>query len=388
MNPIRMRGLLVAVLLLGVSHAWASCNGYDTAKWSATSEQEARSCLTNLNNQFSISKCDQPICKDVAEWRNKPQTERVTAAPKLLEKVRLDFQPAVTAFPTAKPLDDAMSAFVQQLKSATPEILRDPARDPFINAASRAWAYDAVAGLIGQGEGGTTTPVEIHLGDVLAQACAPDVAQTHCSEAVAAAGSTVLHALLYQTAVTSFQKEDREAFLAYVETTDQRWANYFDSSRSQFPWELLVNSWRFDSELKHRRDNPNDAEGPGLSGPPGDQWILLHPSVGLRYASGADRKLDQVIVLEALGYYRWDWRGADVKSPLGGSLIATWRGSGTEQRKGYGFMAHLPKNYSIGLIQEHGNGQRHIALVISADLEKLFQDPAAQKNALLGILGR
>ena len=90
-----------------------------------------------------------------------------------------------------------------------------------------------------------------------------------------------------------------------------------------------------------------------------------------------------MVVLETIGYYRWQWSGSDAKNLLGGSLIATWSGNADQRRSGLGFMIHLPKNYSLGLVQERYNNQTSLALTLSIDLGKLFQDPAAQKSALL-----
>jgi hypothetical protein len=194
----------------------------------------------------------------------------------------------------------------------------------------------------------------------------------------------VLHTLLYQTMVTWFVQDDREAFVSYVEDTRTRWAAYFDKSRVQFPWELGLNSWRFQRELEARRKR-DQPDGFGLSNPPDDQWIFLHPSVGLRYGGAPDRRFDQAVVVELAGYYSWKWSGTTIKDLLGGSLIATWANGGTEQRKGYGLMVHLPKNYSVSLIQERGGGQRRLGLIVSIDLGKLIQDPDAAKRKLLGL---
>lgn len=379
-----IRLVFTAGLLLLATQARADCVGYDTGSWSASAEAQARQCLTKLNLAFNVEKCDLAICRRVVEWRKKPTKERASDAPALLERITANLQPSVGQLSEAAELTARMSAFVEQLKAATPEVLADPVLDPFRNAQSRRWSYSTVAGsLVEEGPASPgEQPTGIHLGRVLARSCNVPLDQPNCDAAVRATGAMVLHTLLYQSMVTWFVQDDREAFARHVENTRARWAAYFDNSRVQFPWELALNSWRFQRELKDRRDR-GQPEGFGLSSPPNDQWIFLHPSVGLRYGGAPDRRFDQAVFLELAGYYRWEWSGTSVKNLLGGSLIATWANGGTEQRKGYGLMVHLPKNYSVGLIQEHGGGQRKLGLVVSIDLGKLIQDQGAAKRKLL-----
>jgi hypothetical protein len=381
-----MRSLAIAFVLGLAAPAWAACNNVDFTTWTAASEREARRCLTNVADPQAIGTCDLAICRRLAEWRGKPRADRVLQGPGLLDQIRSNFKPAAENFPPSVALDDAMQKFIAQLLAATPEALRDPKRDPFNNAVNRAWQYDSAGGVLGPGTSADGVSFEIRLGDILAAACAEPLRAESCNAALAGSGATVFHAALFQVAVTWFQKEGRDAAIAHIDMLDKRWGTYFDKSRVQFPWELAVNSALFDRELMRRRSDPNDPQGPGLSGPPSDQFIFLHPSVGLRAANTADRKLDQVVVLELAGYYRWTWRDAEADSLTGGSLIATWANGGAEQRKGYGFMVHMPRNYSIGLVQESGNGPRRLALVFSIDLGKLIQDPAAQKKKLLGLV--
>lgn len=380
-----IRGLAAAFALGLAAPAWAACANLEFTSWTAASERDARRCLSNAADPQVIGSCDLAVCKDLVAWRGKPRADRVLQGPDLLEQIRSSFKPAAENFPPGAALDDAMQKFIAHLRAATPETLRDPKLDPFNNAINRAWQYDSPAGLLGPGTSANGVSFDIRLGDILAAACGEPLRADSCNAALAGSGAAVFHSALFQTVVSWFQKEGREAAVAHIDMLDKRWQTYFDSSRVQFPWELALNSALFDRELQRRRTDRNNPQGPGLAGPPSDQVIFLHPSVGLRAGNSADRKLDQVIVLELAGYYRWTWRGANADSLAGGSLIATWANSGTEQRKGYGFMVHMPKNYSIGLVQERGNGPKRVALVVSIDLGKLIQDPAAQKKKLLGL---
>lgn len=386
MNGARSIRWLAAAFALGfVAPAWAACTNLDFTSWTVASERDARRCLSNATDPEVIGNCDLAVCKEMAEWRGKARADRVLQGPDLLEQIRRNFKPAAENFQPGAALDEAMQKFISQLRSTTSETLRDPKRDPFNNAVNRVWQYDSAAGLLGPGTSADGVSFEIRLGDILAAACSEPLRAESCNAALAGSGATVFHAALFQTVVTWFQKEGREAAVGHIELIEKRWQSYFDSSRVQFPWELALNSALFDRELERRRTDRNNPQGPGLAGPPSDQVIFLHPSVGLRAANTADRKLDQVVVLELAGYYRWTWRGANADGLAGGSLIATWANGGSEQRKGYGFMVHMPRNYSIGLVQERGNGAKRVALVVSIDLGKLIQDPTAQKKKLLGL---
>lgn len=386
MRTTWLHQLLAASAMVLAAQSHAECVGNDTSKWSASSASEARQCLTKLKLTFEIKNCDLEVCRKVIDWRAKPSEARAPEALPMLDLIKANLQTSAGSFAKTADLTLKMTAFIEQLKAASPEILADPFRDPFRQAQNRRWAYDPVAGLLAEEDAASAAAAAagIDLGAALAQSCGAPLDQARCDNAIRASGAMVLHATLYQTMVTWLIQDDRIAFARYVEEIRTRWATYFDKSRVQFPWELWLNSWRFQRELNQRRSK-QEPTGYGLTSPPEDQWILLHPSVGLRYGGAPDRKLDQTVVLELAGYYRWEWSGATAKNLVGGSLIATWTNSGAAQNKGYGFMVHMPKNYSIGLIQERGAGRNRLGLVVSIDLGKLIQDPEAAKRSLLGL---
>lgn len=376
----------IAALLMVASQARAACDGFDTETWSANSVAQARQCLTRLN--LSLGQCDGALCKKVDEWRGQPPEARAPAAPALLEKIKTDARAkaakSTDVAASGEKLALKMDALIAQLKDATPEMLGNPKLDPFRNAQSQGWRYEQVSATLAEGDTPAAPDKEIPLGPILDQACAAPLDQQRCDSATRASGALVLGALLYEKMVKWFVQEDRESFVTYVGDTKTRWTAYFDKSRMQFPWELGINSWRFERELARRRAR-EEPGGFGLSTPPDDQWIFLHPSVALRYGGGPDRRLDQAVVIELAGYYSWDWSGTSIKNLRGASLIATWANAGSEQRKGYGFMFHLPKNYSIGLVQERGGGQSKLGVIVSIDLGKVIQDPDAAKRKLLGL---
>jgi len=353
-----LRSFLVGILLplCAASGAQAACNGFDLSKWTAQTAQEAGLCLADLSS--GIGSCDSAICKSVREWR-KPGDGRppdVAMAPSLLARVRADMQPAIATFPEARVVDADMADFLLSFGQQTaPEFI-----------ANRRWSYDGAAGLLADGGGAS-----VNLNAVLVKECAAGTPEAQCSEALRRAADVLIHTLQFQIVTTSLLNDQRAAFAQYMGELKGRWDSYFDKGRFQYPWELLINSKRY------------DRGGGGFAQPPDDQWILLHPSVGYRYLNGSGKKLEQTLLLEVAGYYRWEWAGAEATKLRGGSLVVSWADTATEFRRGIGFLVHMPKNYSLGLVQERGASGHKIALVMSLDLGKVVQDPKSQKASFL-----
>lgn len=159
-------------------------------------------------------------------------------------------------------------------------------------------------------------------------------------------------------------RPDRQAFLTKLRQVNARWDRFFDQGRSLgvlFPWELYANSLLYDAT--------RDPEA--FEGPPNQQIILLHPSIGVHFEPDAEDQIAQTIVLELLGYYRWSWGGedgAEMRWPFGGSLIMSFDG---QDDPNYGIMAHLPKNWSIGATIDDDSD---VAVLLSIDLAKAIQD--------------
>jgi len=358
MSVLRSFAVVTVFWLFGTpfAHAEASCSGFDLSKWTADSVRDARSCLAD----FSLKGCDAGLCKKFEAWKvteGVPEA-RAAGARQLLSLVRQDVNAMVSEFPSASVLDGDIKQLDHSLEQGV-----SPDR-----ISNRQWVYNPQHATLS--ETGEPGDQKVDLGGLLSRECKAVVAPERCNVALRVSARLRMAALLVQAVITELQAPSRSQGAATIDELDERWAVYFDKGRFQYPWELAVNSHRY-----HR--------DPGFSGPPNDQWILLHPSVGYRYLNGSGKKLEQTLLLEVAGYYRWEWAGAEATKLRGGSLVVSWADTATEFRRGIGFLVHMPKNYSLGLVQERGASGHKIALVMSLDLGKVVQDPKSQKASFL-----
>ena len=122
---------------------------------------------------------------------------------------------------------------------------------------------------------------------------------------------------------------------------DARWRSYFADARSQYPWELFINSWRYEETVRAKE---------GISGPPAWQWIVLHPDVGLQYVSSAAAgdRFKPALVLELIGYNRWTWGGDNRPYNAGGaSLVRTYADTASVPSGGWGIAIHRNSKYTL-----------------------------------------
>lgn len=200
--------------------------------------------------------------------------------------------------------------------------------------------------------------------------------ESECRAAFERLGGVWTLALSQQTLLNGLQKTHRLATLRYLTDLDQRWRAYLLGGRSLLPWELLVNS-----EI-HRRKLADER---GFIEPPRRQLLFLHPEAAYEYREWAENGLEGVLVLEAVGFYRWRWgEGGSMKRPWGGSLILSWDDS-EDDSLGYGLMVHLPRNWSLGVVARRNQGDDELAVVLAADLPKLFTKTAKLRDRLRGL---
>jgi hypothetical protein len=142
------------------------------------------------------------------------------------------------------------------------------------------------------------------------------------------------------------------------------WNAYGEKSYSQYPWELALNSARFDDKAIH---------------PPRNQIILLHPAVSLELvpqpggtdggSSLKDLHRFTSVTIEPVGFISYktgyEWY-------LGASLLVS--APQPELPLGAGAMIHLGEVGKLGYVfrSKRGDGRRRDGIVISADLLQLL----------------
>lgn len=206
--------------------------------------------------------------------------------------------------------------------------------------------------------------------------CAQE-ADIACREA-ASAGKVVLRAAALVGHTLRFSlAETYQLALDAARVRDAQWTSYFDEARLQYPWELLLNGWR------HGREN---RKAGGFAEVPDDQWILLHPGVGLEYVRNAPKgsRFEPALVVEIVGYNRWSWSsGGRMGRAYGISLIHTYSDRAGLASARPGVMLHVNNRYSLALTREGGE----TGLMLSLDLSKLVtrvEEDARAKYRLLG----
>jgi hypothetical protein len=158
---------------------------------------------------------------------------------------------------------------------------------------------------------------------------------------------------------------------------DAAWNHYFFDTRSQFVWELAVNSWRFNAS-----DNI-------LAAPPADQIIFLHPGVALEYVgsdAGREDAYDAIVLAEVIGYNRISWGthadgSASRIPPLGGSIVATYTPDNLGERVGYGVLIHVNHVFSFGFSRRDTGEGDETTYLLSADFMKLMLKPTPEAIA-------
>jgi len=114
----------------------------------------------------------------------------------------------------------------------------------------------------------------------------------------------------------------------------ERWENFLDRGYSQMPWESLVNGWLI--------------EPPGFPelGPPGHQWILLHPTIGLELSVDPldEAKIKEAMHVEFLGHI-W-YRGKQLGDYWGVSATVSLR---EDLDPGVGVLVHIKRNWNLGV---------------------------------------
>lgn len=153
-------------------------------------------------------------------------------------------------------------------------------------------------------------------------------------------------------------KDDFRDVGEMLEKYDARWTAFHTKSLAMFPWELALNN------LGYKKSED------GFSGPPNYQWLFLHPSVAMVYSDREDDKLQEAILLDIVGRYRWTWggkSGAEITKPFGVALAMSWSGGDP----GYGLAVHLPHNWSIGVTRSRDDRTQ---ILLSAEFGEFVTD--------------
>lgn len=201
------------------------------------------------------------------------------------------------------------------------------------------WAWDPNTAAFGD----LPLPVTATVND----ACAP-VTTEACSGAVRTAEFTLRAARLVERALAYYGRPFLASALAVTTKRDARWTAYFGQTLVQFPWELALNSARFTRAARATS---------GFALPPSDQWVLLHPAVGVEYVWSAPKgsRMTPAVAMELLGYNRWRWNaGNKPAGALGVSAVAAFSDRAYANNVGYGLLVRYAHKYSLTVTSRGG----------------------------------
>ena len=177
--------------------------------------------------------------------------------------------------------------------------------------------------------------------------------------------------IAYRLIVQRLHWPEVEKSAACTQMLRKRYDAYFDASRFQWPWELYINGLP-----SARGDTPLLCEG--FRDVPTRQWIVMHPTLGVRYSGNAEQKVDAAIIIELIGLRRWQWSGAEAVSTRGASLILSYSDQSDAKDTGWGLMVHLNDDVSIGLVRHKSDTNNKVSVVLGYEFGKLVgQDKRA-----------
>ena len=120
----------------------------------------------------------------------------------------------------------------------------------------------------------------------------------------------------------------------------------------------------------------------GFRDVPAHQWIVLHPSLALRYSENASQKTDAVFLIEVFGMRRWQWKEAEAVNVRGGSIILGFSNQSDAKTMGWGAMVHLKDDVSVGMLRHKSDVDNKVSIVLGYDFGTLVRqdkDAACQK---------
>ncbi|HYN64754.1 MAG TPA: hypothetical protein VES36_09135, partial [Candidatus Limnocylindrales bacterium] len=201
------------------------------------------------------------------------------------------------------------------------------------------------------------TEIDIH-GMLARGRCDTAPKEAPCAAARASVERLVRAAHIAARAFSADQAQAIREAAAQAAVRDARWRSYFADTRSQYPWEILFNSWIYDSTVRSEA---------GISGPPRWQLIALHPDVGMQYvkSAAAGDRFKPALVLEIIGYNGWSW-GNDSKpqNAWGASVVRTYADTASVPSGAWGLAIHRNSKYTVTFSRLEGK----TGILFSVDL--------------------
>ena len=192
-----------------------------------------------------------------------------------------------------------------------------------------------------------------------------------CRQALTDGRQLMLQLAIAQDLGEAIGKPTVEAIAAQVAAKNALWDTYLYGSKPMLPFDFVL------TDLLDGRWKQSDQYPQGFREPPRTQWFLLHPAVGVEYASAAvdGEKMKPVLYVEIVGANRWNPRDRWIDLPLldrlsGVSLIASYADRVGSDNSGVGVLLTFDNIYSVGITQ-YGSTT---GVFLTLDLANFYRD--------------
>ena len=198
-----------------------------------------------------------------------------------------------------------------------------------------------------------------------------------CTTAFETVKEILRAAALTRSALDKVERPGLDSLLAANVRRQKSWDEYFERARSQYIWELGLNS-------KFTPDERQTVDGVkvGFRAVPTSQILFLHPYVAMEYASDEAKgnKFNPTVITDIIGYNWWSWNDdGSMGRAFGASFIFAAADHATTDNVALGFMAHVNHTFSVGAVF----GGDKPTFVMSGDAAKLWTKVSdAKKTAI------
>ncbi len=201
----------------------------------------------------------------------------------------------------------------------------------------------------------------------LEQQCKPDVDGLQCGTAVAIGAKVLRTSLAVDQLIVSHRSPIIGVNEQFLSGRDLEWNTYLNGASVQYPWELAVNSWRFQKSTARQENFPRA---------PDERIVFMHPSPAVEVIDTPASKgsAEAAIVLELAGYQKWAWHEGKQSNRWGVSAVLSLADIEGMDSIGYGVLVHTPiQNTALGVIWRDGDSGDEVGVVLNIDLARLLQ---------------
>lgn len=173
--------------------------------------------------------------------------------------------------------------------------------------------------------------------------------------------------------LTAYGELGRAGALRALQLSAARWDNLASNGYFMYPWELAINSRRFD---------------PKSDDPPIDQWVVGHPAIGLEFIDGRVNSLNNFQPLQTMtvevGYLRYSDSRAYYSGVTGFIAIPS------DEVAGAGVMLHLHPKFKIGHVwRARGPGHTNRnGYLVTTDLAQMLAAAPQKLRDVRSALGQ